>query len=154
MTSSRGRAVRLLRGPMAAAFLFLQAGSWAAAPDKASSPVSGNADGGSVLSIMETAQLNFGKLEIGAGYMGGGPYFDEKHARREGLHAKLEIAVEGQPSQFTHASVREGQTLEVAGYRIFVTKITPGEKGTILLRLWAAPPEPKPAKSWRSWLGL
>jgi hypothetical protein len=104
------------------------------------------------MSVMETTQLNFGKLGIGAGYMGGGPYLDENGVRREGLHASLEIAVEGDPSKFSQPEVREGQTIMVAGYRILVEKIVPAQRGTVILRLWGPP---KPAKHWPfSWFGL
>ena len=139
MKISRDRATRFLKWPLAAALLFIQAGSWAGAPD------------GFVLSILSTTQGNFGRLGIGAGYMGGGPYLDEKDVRRVGLHASLAITVQGEPSQFQQPDVREGQTLAVAGYRIFVEKISPGAKGTVVLRLWA-PAKPdmpaKPAKRW------
>jgi hypothetical protein len=55
-----------------------------------------------------------------------------------GLHASLSITVEGQSSQFRQPDVHEGQTLEVAGYRIFVEKIVPdAERGTIIVRIWA-----------------
>lgn len=137
--------------PVAAALLFLQAGSWASAPEKAPSPASTSATEGFILSIMSTTQGNFGKLGIGAGYMGGGPYLDEQNVRRNGLHASLSIAVEGEPSLFQQPDVHEGQTLEAAGYRIFVEKIDPGTRGAIVLRLWAPP---KPAKHWPfNWFG-
>ncbi|MHB8347346.1 MAG: hypothetical protein ACYDHM_09200 [Acidiferrobacterales bacterium] len=89
------------------------------------------------MSIMSSTQGNFGKLSIGAGYLGGGPYLDEKNVRREGLHAGLSITIEGKPSRFQQPDVHEGQTLDVAGYRIFVEKINPGNRGTIVLRLWS-----------------
>ena len=87
---------------------------------------------------MEGTQGNFGKLSIGAGYMGGGPYLDEENVRRDGLHASLSITVEGQSSKFQQPDVHEGQILGVAGYRILVEKIVPNaERGTIIVRIWA-----------------
>jgi hypothetical protein len=86
---------------------------------------------------MESTQGNFGKLGVGVGYVGGGPYLDEKNTRRNGLHASLSIAIDGQPSQFQEPDVQEGQILEVAGYRIFVEKIVPnGNRGGVVLRIW------------------
>ena len=77
--------------------------------------------------------------------MGGGSYLDEKGFKGEGLHAGLAITVDDEPKLFQQPDVREGQTLEVAGYRILVLEIDPGARGTITLRLWAPP---KPAKHW------
>ena len=88
------------------------------------------------MSIMQGTQLNLPELSIGAGYMGSGPYLDEKGVRRDGLHADLSLAVHGQPSQFQQPDVHEGQTLEVAGYRILIEKINPDdERGSIVLRI-------------------
>jgi len=139
---------------LAAALLVLQAAAHAAAP--AGAPAAGgSAESGLVLSVMSTAQLNFDKLGIGAGYMGGGPYLDEKGARRDGLHASLSIAVQGEPKLFSQPDVREGQALEVAGYRILVEKINPGPRGTVVLRLWSPPKAPPARKNWLlSLLGL
>jgi hypothetical protein len=133
--------------PLAAALLFLQAALCAAAPE--GSPAAANADAGALLSVMESAQLNFGKLDIGAAEVGSGPYLDEKGARRQGLHANLSIAVQGQPSQFSQPSVHEGEILEVAGYRISVEKINPGQRGTVVMRLWGPP---KPSRVNKGWL--
>jgi hypothetical protein len=94
---------------------------------------------GFVMSIMSSTQLNLDKVGIGAGYMGGGPYVDANGIKREGLHASLSIAVYGKPADFQQPDVQEGQTLVVAGYRITVLKIIPGDRGTIVLRIYAAP---------------
>ncbi len=128
-------------GPLAALLLALAAAASAA-------PSAGKAAEGTVLSVMASTQLHFGKLAIGALSTEFGSFLDEKRVRREGLYAHLEIAVKGDESQFQQVKAREGQTLEVAGYRIFVEKIAPGARGSAVLRLWA-PPEPvKPAKRW------
>lgn len=105
---------------------------------------------------MESAQLNFGKLGIGAGGIGSGPYLDEKEVRRMGLHASLSIAVNGDPSKFSQPDVHEGQTLEVAGYRIIVEKISPdNNRGTVVFRLWGPAKPPAAKKNWlMSLLGL
>lgn len=100
---------------------------------------------------MSGTQGVFGKLGIGAGYMGGGPYLDEKGVRRNGVYASLSITVDGDRSQFQQPDVHAGQTLEVAGYRIFVEEINPGDRGTIVLSVWAPK---KPVKHWPfSWFG-
>lgn len=129
--------MRFLRWPLAAILVFLQLGSWAELTANASSPSPGKTDEGFSFSIMQTTQGNFGNLSIGAGYMGGGPYLDENGVRQEGLYASLTITIKGEPSQFQQPDVHEGQTLEVAGYRIFVEKIIPdGRRGTIILHIW------------------
>ena len=93
-------------------------------------------DAGFAMSIREGTQGNFGKLGIGAGSMGAGSYLDDKGVLRSGLHAALSIAVEGEPSLFRQIDVSEGQTVEVAGYRIIIDKIVPqDEKGTVILRI-------------------
>lgn len=111
--------------------LFLT-GTWAAAPSADSTT------GGFEMSVTEGTQLNYGPLGIGLGFVGVGTYLDEKNVKQYGLHASLSIAIEGQPSLFQQPDVREGQTLSVAGYRILVEKIIPGEKGVVVLRLWSA----------------
>ena len=113
-----------------------------AAPALAGNPpvaASTKTDPGFEWSIEGGTQFNFGKLSIGAGYMGGGPYLDEKDVRRNGLHAGIDITIEGDPSKFQQPDVREGQILEVAGYKILIEKIIPGQKGTIILRVWGPP---------------
>lgn len=140
--------------PLVAFILLLQTCSWAAAPQKAPAANPPDASEGIVLSIMATTQGNFGKLGIGVMDIDSGPYLDEKRVWRESLYAKLEITVEEDPSQFRQTKVREGQSLEVAGYRIFVEKINPGARGSIVLRLWSPPEPAKPAKRWPfSWFG-
>ena len=134
-----------MRLPLRAALLaampvFLLAPSLAAAAANAPTSNTEKTDGGFEFSIMESTQGNFGKLSIGAGYMGGGAYLDEKGVRREGLHASLTIAIDGQPSQFQQPDVHEGETLVVAGYRIFIEKIIPANgsgdrRGTVVLRI-------------------
>jgi|SRR5579863_136560 len=122
-----------------AALLFILAGSFSVRALDAPSIAPGKADAGFEWSITEGTQFNFGKLGIGAGYMGGGLYLDEKNVRRTGLHASLDIQVDGEPSLFQQPDVHEGQTLEVAGYRILIEKIIPGEKGVVVLRVWGPP---------------
>jgi hypothetical protein len=129
---------RFPRWALAVGLVFLQTPSWAAA--RAPTSNTEKTDGGFEFSIMESTQGNFGKLSIGAGYMGGGAYLDDKGVRREGLHASLTITIHGQPSQFQQPDVHEGQTLNVAGYRILVEKIIPengadDRRGTIVLRI-------------------
>jgi hypothetical protein len=130
---------RFPRWALAVAFIFLQTPCWAAA----NAPASGSekTDRGFEMSIMESTQFNFGKLSIGAGYMGGGAYLDEKGVRRVGPHATLSITIEGEPSRFQQPDVREGQTLNVGGYRILIEKIIPetsptDSRGTIIVRVW------------------
>ena len=45
-------------------------------------------------------------------------------------------------------SVVVGQTIVVAGYRIKVEQINPGDRGSAVLRLWAPPQAPKSSKKW------
>lgn len=135
---------------LAAGLLLLQAGAWAAP-----APAAPKASEGAVLSVMASTQLNFGKLSIGALAMEVGPYLDEKEVRQVGLHAKLAISVEKDPSQYKEADLAVGQTIEVAGYRIKVESIAPGNRGSAALRLWAPPEPPKPAKKWPfSWFNF
>lgn len=126
-------------------------------PEKTSASSPQDASEGFVMSVMESTQLNLGEISIGAGGIYVGPYLDEKGVRRVGLRADLSISVAGAPSQFQQLKVREGQTLQAAGYRIFVEKLNPGARGSVVLRLWAAPKPPKaskPAKRWPySWFG-
>lgn len=95
-------------------------------------------DAGFEWSIVEGTQFNFGDLSIGAGYMGSGPYLDEKNVRRNGLYASLSFAFYGDDSPSRQSDVHEGQILTVAGYRILIEKIIPGRKGTVVLRVWGA----------------
>lgn len=129
-----------------AALLLALATAASAAP--ASAPVAGKPSDGIVLSVTASTQLHFGKLGIGALATRVGPYLDEKEVRQEGLHARLAITVAKDPSAFSEVSVREGQTIMVAGYRIRVEAISPGDRGNAVLRLWAPPQAPKPAKRW------
>jgi len=150
---------------LAAALLLLQAGLWAqelpalAAPAAPVTPAAAPADkaetAGTLLTIPAETQGTFGKLDIGVGYVGGGPYLDEKGARRSGPHASLSIAVDGAPDQFSQPDVREGQTLFVADHRIRVEKVETEGKGVVVLRLWAPPKPPvKATKGWRRFFGL
>lgn len=152
-----------MKWTFAAALFLLQAGSRAqnlpalaasAIPTPAPAPVDKSATEGFPLSVASTTQGNLGKLGIGAGYMGGGPYLDENGKRVNGLHASLSISVDGAPDLFTQPDVHEGETLMVGGYRIRVDKIVAGagSQGTVVLRVWA-PAKPKPVKTKR-WLGL
>ncbi len=121
----------------------------ATAASAAPAPAAGKASDGLVLSVMSSTQLNFGKLGIGALATGIGPYLDEKEVRQEGLHARLSISVAKDPAAHQEVAVAVGQTIMVAGYRIKVEAINPGDRGSAVLRLWAPPPEPaKPAKKW------
>ncbi|MDE1937956.1 MAG: hypothetical protein KGI68_02950 [Alphaproteobacteria bacterium] len=131
MTSIR----RFSRWALVAGLAFLQTPSWAAAPAGAKT------DPGFEMSIMESTQFNFGKLSIGAGYMGGGAYLDEKGVRRDGLHVTLSITIAGEPAQFQQPDISEGQTLNVSGYRILVEKIIPqsgpnDRRGFVIVRVW------------------
>jgi len=123
-----------LRWPLAALLLLLQAVVLGAAP--ASAPAK---DVGFEWSIEEGAQFNFDKLSIGLGYTGGGPYLNVVGAMMDGLHARVEITVEGDPSKFRQADVCEGEILLAAGYRILIEKIIPGQKGILVLRVWGPP---------------
>jgi len=168
MTEQLSAAPRLVRPSLTAVLLLVSAGARAqnlptlaapaapvAAPAPAPAPDGKDANDGFLATIMSTTQGNFGKLGIGVGYIGGGPYLDEKGARRDGLHAGLSISVQGQPKLFQQPDVREGQTLVVADYRIVVVKLlaAPGSKGTVVLRLWA-PPKPKADAGWLGRFGL
>jgi hypothetical protein len=128
----------------------LQTGSWAQ-----NLPAGKSAAEGFPMSIASGTQGNIGKLGIGADYMGGGPYIDEKGARRNGLHASLSIAVDDAPKLFSQPDVHEGQALMIAGYRILVEKIVsgPSATGTVLLRVWL-PPKPVKTRTWRRFFGL
>ena len=148
MTMHGGCAAPLLRRSLATVIVCLSVGAWAAAPEKSSAATPVSAADGFATSIMSGTQLNIGKLSIGAGYMGGGPYFDEKNVRREGLHASLDITIEDDPSKFQQPDVHEGQIVEVAGYRILVEKIIPGNRGNLVLRLWVPPKPADPHKNW------
>lgn len=135
---------------LAAALLLLHAGAWAAP-----APAAPKASDGLVMSVMTSTQLNFGRLSIGGLATDDGAYLDEKEVRQVGLHSRLAIAVEKDPSMYREIDLRVGQTVEVAGYRIKVESIAPGGRGSTVLRLWA-PPEPvKPAKKWPfSWFNF
>jgi|GEM_PF-2587035 len=165
------RARRVLAAPLAALVLLSPAACRAtppddvpslgpaAAPTAAADPASASTgtapgakpDEGTVISILSTTQANFGDFSIGAGYMGGGAYLDENDARREGLHASLTFTVHGDASQFSQPDVHEGEILEAGGYRIKIEKINPGERGSVVLRLWSKP-KAKPAKANKSWV--
>jgi len=108
--------------------------AWAGNP-----PATAKADDGFEWSIVEGTQFNFGDLSIGAGYMGSGPYLDEKDVRRNGLYASLSFADYGDDSPSRQSDVHEGQILTVAGYRILIEKIVPGQKGIVVLKVWAPP---------------
>lgn len=114
------------------------AGAGAGNPSAAAST---KTDSGFEWSIEQGTQFNFGKLGIGARSVDGGPYVDEKNVRHDGPHAGIDITVEGDPSKFQQPEVREGQILEVAGYKILIEKIIPGRKGIIILRVWGPPKE-------------
>jgi hypothetical protein len=101
----------------------------------ASVPAATTEGQGMVLSLMSGTQGNFGLLHIGAGYMGGGPFLDEKGVRRDGLHAGLSISVSGAPEQFSQPDVVVGQTIDAAGYRITIVQINPGPPGSVVFRL-------------------
>jgi hypothetical protein len=151
---------------LTAALFLLQAGSSAqnlpalaasAITSAAPPPVDKSGTEPMNLSIVSNTQGNFGKLGIGAGYMGGGSYLDEKDARQNGLHASLSISVDGMPDAFTQPDVHEGQTLLIADYRIHVDKIIPASAstGTVVLRVWPPPKQlVKVRKSWLSIFGL
>ncbi|MDO8757617.1 MAG: hypothetical protein Q7J64_06375, partial [Elusimicrobiota bacterium] len=128
----------------------------ALATASSAAPADGKASDGLVLSVMTSTQLNFGKLSIGALATRVSPYLDEKEVRQEGLHARLAISVEKDPDADREVAVVVGQTITVAGYRIKVEHINPGNRGSAVLRLWAPPPEPpKPAKKWPfSWFNF
>ena len=155
------------RRSLTAGLLLFQAASWAQDPPAlaasaipssapaASAPADADPGGGLPAYIRSTTQGNFGDLHIGVGYVGGGPYLDEKGVRRNGLHASLSIAVDSKPAVFQQPDVHEGQTLLVGDYRIRVDKIIDGEsgKGAVVLHFWS-PPKPASPKGWRSLLGL
>lgn len=114
------------------------AGAWAGNPPAAPST---KADPGFEWSIKEGTQFNLGKLHIGAGNMIKGPYIDEKNVRRYGLYANIQIVVDDDPPVFQQPDVHEGQTLVVAGYKILIEAIIPGERGTLVFRVWDPPKE-------------
>lgn len=93
-------------------------------------------------------------FSLGAGDMGAGPFLDEKGVRQDGLHADLSIAVNGKPSKHEEVDVREGQTVEFAGYRVLLEKVLLAGKGTIVFKVWSPPKPAKPARRWPfSWFG-
>lgn len=128
-----------------AALLALATVSFAA---PAPAPAPAKPADGVVLSVTASTQLNFGKLGIGALATQVGPYLDEKEVRQQGLHARLAISVAKDPDAFQEVSLVVGQSVVVAGYRIRVEAISPGDRGNAVLRLWAPPEAPKPAKRW------
>jgi hypothetical protein len=135
MQISIGRLLTSLRWPLAVVLLFLQAAAIGDAP----APASAKADPGFEWSIEEGTQFNFDKLSVGLGYVGGGAYLDMVGARKDGLHASIDISIEGDPSQFRQPDVHEGQILLAGGYRILIEKIIPGQKGILVLRVWGPP---------------
>jgi hypothetical protein len=144
MENGRRCALQILTRCLVAGLLFFQVHAWAE-PVKAPATGSGKPDEGFIATIMSSTQGNFGKLGIGAGYMGGGPYLDEQNVRRQGLHASLTLSVDGEPSRFQQLDVHEGQRIEVAGFRILVEQINVGTRGTVVLRLWYPPSQSRPA---------
>lgn len=138
-----------------AALLLFSSGAWAAPAQDAPK----HSDG-VVLSVSQSTMLRFGKLGIGALSTGVGPYLDEKEVRRHGLNAALSLSVEKNPSAHRQVSLAVGDTAEIAGYRIKVEHINPGngggeegegsgKRGSAVLRLWAPPAEPaKPRRKW------
>jgi hypothetical protein len=130
----------LMRSLLATGLLSSLVGSAALAANPPAAALA-KADPGFEWSIEEGTQFNFGELSIGAGYMGGGAYLDDKDVKRSGLHASIDITVEGKPELFQQPDVHEGQTLEVGGYKILIEKIIPGQRGTIVLRVWGPPKE-------------
>lgn len=152
---------------LAATFFIFPAGPWAqdlpalaapAAPVAQPAPAPDkSAEEGVAASVNTATQGNFGKLSIGVGYVGSGPYLDEKGAKRSGLHTSLEITVEGEPDKFSQPDVHEGQTLLVDDNRIRIEKLIDrgSGRGTVVLRLWAPPKVPaKASKGWRRFFGL
>jgi hypothetical protein len=146
---------------LAAALCIVPVGPWAqdlpalaapAAPVAQPAAPEKNAAEGVSASVKTASQGNFGKLSIGVGYVGSGAYLDEKGAKRSGLHASLEIAVEDEPDKFSQPDVHEGQVLLVADYRVLIDKLVDGGsgRGTVILRLW--PPAKVPPKAKKGWL--
>lgn len=134
---------------------FATAASAAPAPVPAASTAAKASDG-VVRSVMASTYLSFGKLGIGALATEVGAYLDEKGVRQEGLHARLSISVAKDPAARQEVSVVVGQTITVAGYRIEVEHINPGDRGSAVLRLRAPSPEAaRPAKKWPfSWFNF
>ncbi len=163
----RSAALLALRFLATTLFVF-QVSSWAHDPPAlaasaiptstpaASAPADADPGAGLPAYIRSTTQGNFADLHIGVGYVGGGPYLDEKGVRRNGLHASLSISIDATPPVFQQPDVREGQTLLVGSYRIHVDKIINGDsgKGAVVLHLWSPPKPAASAKGWRSLLGL
>lgn len=134
---------------MAGLLLSLATASSAAPAPTPTASAAGKESDGVVRSVMTSTHISFGKLGIGGLAAEVGAYLDEKEVRREGLHARLAISVAKDPAAYQQVAVVVGQTITVAGYRIKVEAITPGDRGSVSLRLWAPPPEaPKPAKRW------
>ena len=103
---------------------------------------------GAVRSVMASTHITFGKLGIGALATDIGPYLDENEVRKDGLHARLSISIAKDPAAHQEVSLVVGQTIMTAGYRIKVEAISPGDRGSVSLRLWAPPQAPKLSKKW------
>ena len=88
-----------------------------------------------IFPVQESTQLNLGDLHIGVGYVGYGPYLDEKGARRYGLHASLSISIDGEPSLFRQPDVHKGQVILVGGNRITVVDLSTDGRGSVALEV-------------------
>jgi len=89
------------------------------------------------MSIQEGAQLNLGALGIGLAYAGSDPYLDGSGVRRDGLHARIAIAIHHKPALYQVPDVREGESVTVGDYRILMERIFPGRpRGDVIVRVW------------------
>ena len=113
-----------------------------AAPDAPSAAVAREEEGVRV-SLKGGTQDQVSGLSLGVKQVSKGKYTDDAGAKRVGPMALLSLALEGQEKS-RESAVREGQRLEIGGYRILVVKIVPGKLG--LVNLLVRPPS-KPAPS-------
>jgi hypothetical protein len=98
------------------------------------------AEGGVSLSVQEGTQLNLDSLSVGVGSVLTSVYLDDQNVRQSGLHATLDLVVEGRKSSFRQIEVHEGQTVEFEGYRFRVEKLFPERtRGLVVLTILSRP---------------
>ena len=80
-------------------------------------------------------QLTFDTLRIGMSGMDTEDYVDELGASQHGLRTGLWLYFRDEPDEDCAVRVHAGESLAVAGYRIEVLDIDPGQPGSVQLRL-------------------
>lgn len=103
-------------------------------------PAPAGSAAGVQIEVPRDGQASFGALRIGLGYVSEADYADAAGAQRRGLTAGLWFFLPQDTAKNQTSVAHVGQSLQVAGYQVFVEELRGGRHASARLLVQGPPP--------------